>query len=346
MAFTHSSYARAVPPTADFPKSFFVLLLSFAGEFSMADEKWIAGLHGDMPVNAAAKLTLTARLGAVRDRLPAAVFHADADIENVHQLRVSTRRAAAALRIFADCLPARLCERTRKTLRSLRRSAGAARDWDVFLDMVQTRLAKAPLKERTGLVFLLGFAYCQRESAQEQLRTAHEAKAEPFALAIAEVTETLEQADDTGKTLRDLAGALLAQLLRELETAAHADLQSYEALHKVRILGKQLRYAMEIFETCFAAELRQSYYPAIAEMQEILGLANDSFTAFERLNGLRTRLINAQPKQWPRFRDGFEALLHFHERRLPQQRHKFEKWWRAWLKSGAEKAFAELIRGT
>src|SRR5258707_8114058 len=120
----------------------------------MADEKWIAGLRGDMSVTAAARLVLAMRLGAVHERLPAAVFHADADMENVHQLRVSTRRAAAALRIFADCLPARLCEKTRKTLRALRRSAGAARDWDVFLDMVQTRSAKAPLKERTGLVFL------------------------------------------------------------------------------------------------------------------------------------------------------------------------------------------------
>src|SRR5262245_4833143 len=98
----------------------------------MADEKWIAGLRGDMSVAAAAKLALALRLGAVYQRLPAAVFHANADVENVHQLRVSTRRAAAALRIFADCLPARLHEKTRKTLKALRRSAGEARDWDVF----------------------------------------------------------------------------------------------------------------------------------------------------------------------------------------------------------------------
>src|SRR5438552_2313389 len=104
----------------------------------MADEKWIAGLRGDMPGSEAARRTLTLRLGAVRDRLPAAVFHADEDVEHVHQLRVSTRRAAAALRLFADCLPERMHKKTRKSLKALRRSAGEARDWDVFLEMLQS----------------------------------------------------------------------------------------------------------------------------------------------------------------------------------------------------------------
>jgi CHAD domain-containing protein len=113
----------------------------------------------------------------------------------------------------------------------------------------------------------------------------------------------------------------------------------------VRILGKQLRYAMEIFESCFAPEFRHKYYPAVVEMQEILGLANDSHGTCQRLNALRTRLMRTQPKQWPHYREGIEVLLYFHERRLPQQRRKFERWWRAWLKSGAEAAFAELIRG-
>ena len=146
----------------------------------MADEKWIAGLRGDMSVTAAARLVLAVRLGAVHERLPAAVFHADSDVENVHQLRVSTRRAAAALRIFADCLPTRVHEKTRKTLRSLRRSAGEARDWDVFLEMMQSRLARAHAKERTGLVFLFGYAQCNREAAQDWLHSP-DAKADDFA---------------------------------------------------------------------------------------------------------------------------------------------------------------------
>ena len=119
-----------------------------------------------------------ARLGVVRDRLPDAVFHAEEDMEYVHQLRVGTRRAAAALRIFRRLLAQAPRRKTRKNLRTLRRSAGEARDWDVFLDMLQTRLARCPLKQRRGLDFLLGFAHWQRVLAQEHFQDAHEAKAE------------------------------------------------------------------------------------------------------------------------------------------------------------------------
>jgi CHAD domain-containing protein len=310
----------------------------------MADEKWIADLNGDMAVAEAARVTLALRLGVVRDRLPAAVFHASADIENVHQLRVSTRRATAALRIFASCLPVRIYEKTRKTMRALRRSAGAARDWDVFLTEIESRLGKAPAPQRPGLVFLFGFAQARRDLAQEQLQAAYHAKAEDFAGCIDEVIAALAEERDGGVTLRDLAGTIVPELLRELETAARADLTSYDALHKVRILGKQLRYAMEVFESCYGSEFRQKYYPAVVEMQDILGLANDSYTAGERLGGLRTRMLNARSRQWRRCQPGLDMLVSFHERRLPQQRHKFEKWWRAWLKSGAEQAFADLIR--
>jgi CHAD domain-containing protein len=309
----------------------------------MADEKWIAGLIGDMPAHEAARLTLSLRLGVVRDRLPAAVFHADDDVEHVHQLRVGTRRAAAALRIFAPCLPERLYQKTRKTLRALRRSCGEARDWDVFLDMLQARLTKAPPKQRRGLDFMLGFAHGQRVLAQDHLRQAFSANGDKFTLRIQQVSQALETSRDSSQTLRDLAYPMLTELLRELETAARGDLQKYEALHQVRIFGKQLRYAMEIFESCFVSELRHRFYPAVVEMQEILGLANDSYTACQRLNALRARLMRTQPKQWPHFQEGIEVLLRFHERRLPLQRKKFETWWKAWLKSGAESAFADLI---
>ena len=310
----------------------------------MADDKWIADLHSDMPVSEAAKKVLALRLGMVRDRLPSAVLQADEDIEHVHQLRVATRRAAAALRIFAECLPARLCKKTRSALRGLRRSAGEARDWDVFLEMLQARLQRAPVKQRRGLDFLLGFAHGQRVLAQEHLRQAHEAKADKFTLRIQQVAQVFNETVPANRTLRDLGAAVLAELVRELESAARGNLQQYEALHHVRILGKQLRYAMEIFASCFVPEFRKRYYPAIVEMQDILGLANDSHVACQRLEALRARLLRTQPKQWPQYREGIEVLLRFHERRLPQQRKKFEQWWQAWLTSGAEQGFAKLIQ--
>jgi CHAD domain-containing protein len=310
----------------------------------MADEKWIAGLRGDMPASEAARKVLALRLAVVRDRLPSAVFHAEDDAEHVHQLRVGTRRAAAALRIFVSCLPDRLWRKTRNALRTLRRSAGAARDWDVFLEMLQTRMTKVDAKQKRGLDFLLGFAHGERVLAQDHLHEAYDDAADKFTLRIEQVLQALDADADTGPSLRELAAPMLAELLHELDTAARGDLHAYEALHQVRILGKQLRYAMELFESCYPPEFRGRYYPAVVEMQEILGLANDSHVAGQRLSALRARLMRTQPKQWPAYQHGIDVLMRFHERRLPEQRRKFERWWQEWVQSGAERVFGELIQ--
>jgi CHAD domain-containing protein len=149
---------------------------------------------------------------------------------------------------------------------------------------------------------------------------------------------------DLPHTLAELARPLLSGLLRELEEAASGDLDDYAHLHRVRIVGKRLRYAMEVFADCFAAPFREQFYPAVEQMQEILGNANDSHVASQRLEALRARLQVVQPAQWKRYRPGIEKLLRHHRERVPRERGHFEQWWRRWQKSGAETAFAGLLK--
>ena len=63
----------------------------------MAEGKWISDLMATTPLADAARLTLGVRLEVVRDYLQQALHQADKDPEYVHQLRVGTRRAVAAL---------------------------------------------------------------------------------------------------------------------------------------------------------------------------------------------------------------------------------------------------------
>src|SRR5580704_16113317 len=101
---------------------------------TMADGKWITDLTASTPLVDAARRVLSVRLEVVHDYLPLALHHWKEDPEHVHQLRVGTRRAGAALAIFATCLPGKMHRRLRKHLRQIRRAAGAARDWDVFIE--------------------------------------------------------------------------------------------------------------------------------------------------------------------------------------------------------------------
>src|SRR5207245_10588330 len=135
-------------------------------------------------------------------------------------------------------------------------------------------------------------------------------------------------------TLMDLAAPLLSALLSDLEEAAGADLSDYRRLHRVRILGKRLRYAMEVFANCFPRPFREKFYPAVEEMQDILGRANDSYVASQRLQALCAKIAVVRPEDWKRLRPGIEALLKVHERRLPAERRRFLGWWRRWPRSG------------
>jgi CHAD domain-containing protein len=295
----------------------------------MADGKWIRGLTPDLPLDEAARRVLLLRLEVVREFLPLARTQAERDPEYVHQLRVGTRRADAALRIFRCCLPGKLYRAARERLRVIRKAAGAARDWDVFRESLRERLDTAGKAERAGLDVLVGYALGQRDAAQAALAALEQDVNEPFADFVTATVDAVHNAERGHTDLIDLARTLMPALLGRLDQAAAGDLGDYVRLHQVRIAGKRLRYAMEVFVVCFAPAFRESVYPQIEEMQETLGLANDSHVASERLARLAEGLGGCATT-WARARAGVEALRHFHEERLQQQRQAFLTWWEAW----------------
>jgi CHAD domain-containing protein len=298
----------------------------------MADGKWISGLTPAMSVEEAARVVLAARLEIVRHYLPLAVGEPEKDVEHVHHLRVSTRRAGAAIRIFKDCLPGGDRKKLRQRLRAIRRAAGEARDWDVFLLDLHTRAEAATQRQRPGYDFLIGYATAQRESCQEHLEGADPDAGESLRDLIKETLEKLHapKDDSAPRTLGELAQPLLSHLWAKIEEQVQGDLEDYEHLHQVRILGKRLRYAMEVFADCYPLAFKQALYPAIEEMQEVLGNANDSHVATERIGALRDRLQAWDPRSHKRYRPALDALLRFHQRRVPQERKRFLKWWKDW----------------
>lgn len=307
------------------------------------DEKWIKGLTPGMHVASAARHVLGVRLQAVEARLGPALHQSDDDPEHVHQLRVSTRRAAIAVRIFGDCLPKKICEKINQLLKTLRRAAGQVRDWDVFLESSIPHKARPSAQLRPGLDFLQGFVQGQRAAAQVQL-IEQTCNSESKLLRVRKSTlRALDSALRDGGVIT-LARSMLRRLLDDLVAAAGQDLHDYEHLHRVRILGKRLRYAMEVFACCFPKPFRDKIYVSVEEMQEILGFANDSHVASNHLEALRTRLSKTQPGEWKRLRPGVEKLLHFHRRRLVEQRQAFEKWWAAWHGSATESLLRKYVK--
>jgi len=311
----------------------------------VADGKWISDLTPEMALLDAARHVLFVRLQVVRDYLPKVVYHPDEDPEYVHQLRVATRRSDAAVRIFRSCLSDKAYKGMRGRLRLVRRAAGNVRDWDVFLIELRSRFQDAPTKEASGLDFLIGYSLSQRNLALTQLQaTGHEQISE-FEDFITDTIMNLRLAQDVDPkaSLFDLARPLLSGLRENLEHLASGDLNDYPHLHQVRIAGKRLRYAMEIFADCFPSSFKEELYPQIEAMQEILGRANDSHVGLERLAGLRGWLRQHWAEDWKRLQPGIEGLLRYHQRRLPQERRRFLQWWEKWGKHGSEELLTTLV---
>jgi CHAD domain-containing protein len=311
----------------------------------MADGKWIGGLDAEMHPAQAARHVLAVRLEVVRRRLRPALDEPDHDPQHVHQLRVATRRADAALRIFEDCLPRKACKRARKRLKRLRRAAGAVRDWDVFLADLQSRGKRPRAAELPGMDLLAGISAGQRAAAHQGLVDAGEGHLADLDGLIAATVESVRPSPGAaaGETLLNRGRQLLGCLLGELERSAAGDLQDDAQLHQVRIAGKRLRYAMEVFIACYPPFFAGELYPRVEQMQEMLGTANDSRVAGDRLDRLAESLAKRQPQAWRRWKAGVEALRRFHTRRLTQQRRNFLRWWKEWTGPATRERWALLI---
>lgn len=304
----------------------------------MTVNKWIPELTADLPVADAARLALTLRFDTVRHFLPLALQEAEKDVEHIHQLRVSTRRARACLDIFADCLPKKVYRSARKQLRTLRRLAGAARDWDVFLADLRARPRPKQVSWRPGVDFLLGYGLARRHEAQVPLDAAGKCVPEEFAVAAARTVATVSAPEQRKpRTLGDLAGPLVSSLLQDLSDAANDGLNEYDQLHAVRIVGKRLRYGIEILGECLDSDFKRRVYPMIEEMQEVLGSINDNHLACERLS-LVSSTLAAWKGDAARLLPGVAAALRSHQRSLARERKRFLKLWKQWQEKGVAAA--------
>lgn len=300
----------------------------------MADGKWIAGLTPEMSVAEAAKAVLSTRFEVVRQELPLSVERPYHNPEHVHQLRVGTRRAAAALRVFKDCFPRKQLKPVKDHLRLIRQAAGDARDWDVFRLGLPNAKALSAGAAKPALDFLLGYALGERTAAQIHLADVV-ANDGPKFMELSQALPELAGAprsDDPPTNFGTLAATQFGLLLGAFDDAAKANPTEPHELHQLRILGKRTRYALEIFVDCFPPAFRETVYPAVEKAQELLGEIQDAAVGRDRLTALRDKVKAAVPDEWPRLQKGFEGLIASMRTKLPQGRKAFQAWRKDWDK--------------
>jgi CHAD domain-containing protein len=304
--------------------------------------KWISDLTAETPVADAARRVMTFRLEAVRDSLGQALRESEQSPDHVHQLRVATRRAAAALDVFSDCLPPKVYKAARRQLRTFRRAAGEARDWDVLLARLMKVTPEQSADDRAGLDMLIGYAVAHRIPAQTRLKSVCRDYPFGFERFMAETVGAIRFKRAGAEPLASFARPLLARLLEELNLAQLRNKDDYEQLHKIRITGKRLRYAMEIFVDCFGPALRRQLCPVVGDLQELLGLVNDHFVAAQLYSELTANLRLCLPHGSHQYLGVICRFLKYHESQMVAGRRKFDQWWDRWQQPEVQLAVAEF----
>jgi CHAD domain-containing protein len=299
--------------------------------------KWIEDSASDDPVDEVGRRALAGRLDFVWHFLSRAAAD-DHQPEDVHQLRVATRRAMAALEIFRALLPRRRARKMKKQLKRIRRAAGDARD----LDVLAARLKKdQTCHEVDRSAKLQHFVSQLRQHAQPAIEKlhAHLSAKDRFArraqALIARLRVRSAEGSTESYTFAEAAWQGLRPLVDRFFAAADADLGQAGALHGLRICGKRVRYAMEIFVGAFGPEMRQEIYPIVAEIQEKLGKINDHVTAANLFAGWLDRVED------PNVADLLRPLIAAERQAIDQGRHDFLAWWTAGRSADLRSRFAD-----
>jgi CHAD domain-containing protein len=285
--------------------------------------KWIEGFGPDSDARALALAALENRLSAVSYWLPAAAYCAEHDVEHVHHLRVSTRRALAALKLFRDWLPPKRAGRVKNQLKKVRQAAGEARDLDVFAERLKGE-HQSENHDRVELV-VAEVAHRRRAVQPEIERVADRLRRDDRLVRM--VGKLLARIPRPGGEngaqipLRTWAAWRLAEVADELFQAAPDDLRDTAALHRFRIAGKRLRYVIELLAGGLNAEVRETHYPVVETLQEHLGKINDHAWAAAELRDLVADSTD------PARNAAFQAAAQRESERLEAALREFHDWW-------------------
>jgi CHAD domain-containing protein len=207
------------------------------------------------------------------------------DAENLHQLRVASRRVRAFLRVARELVDAGWAAELNAALRAFGQASGDARDVDVLLEHLQSEAPTLGAPDSEAALQLIRMLERDRDDLQSHLEATldsreHRALLEQLALPVEEAAEPSE------RTLADLAGRELRRLVAQVRALGKAPAE--EKLHELRIRVKRVRYAAELGGLRGGGRTTR-VIEAATSLQDILGGHQDAVVAEERIRGLARR---------------------------------------------------------
>jgi CHAD domain-containing protein len=249
--------------------------------------------------------------------------------EQVHRMRIATRRMRVALRLFKEMLPGRAAKQFRDELRWFARALGEVRDLDVYAENFRDYREAVPPEQQHELG---GYELHLRRTRAEARGRLSEIFADPRREALlGDLAALLEGGpprnalrrwrsfrvkDGTGEYLRK-SFKRLRKLGRKVDGRMPA-----EKLHELRIRAKRFRYEIELFAGVYPKLDKAAR--ATKELQDLLGEHQDACTASARLHDYAECF---EPGSESATASALERLRAQQERKAADARERFSDEW-------------------
>jgi len=269
-------------------------------------------------------------------------------LEDVHAMRVATRRQRAAWRVFGAAFRSGRTKRYRTGLRDVATRLGAVRDLDVLLEAADAYRADLPVAEQRALEPLLDEWRTHRDDAR--LLLIRELDSEGYRRWLDDYRDFVRT---EGAAVLPV-GATQPHRIRDTTASrvwiAYEQVRGYEAvlrwadvetLHELRIAGKWLRYTLEFVREALGDE-SSPLIARVTALQDHLGLLNDANVAASMA---RTFLVEHAGDLSALESAAIGRYLASREREVARLRRSVGPTWRGVAGIGFRRALGRVVAG-
>ncbi len=236
-------------------------------------------LRPDMESREAARVIYSNLLTTMQANIQGIVD--DLDSEFLHDFRVAIRRTRSGLSLIKDVLDQAVIARFKDDFRYLGRITGPVRDLDVYLLMEDNYKARLPEHLQEGLH--LFFDDLARKRSREQKKLVRALKGQRCQAILQDWQQYLEDDDDAyqvgnsqkpvGVQANSIITKRFQRILRDGKSIGPDSPD--EELHRLRIQGKKMRYALEFFSSLYPQQEMKALIKHFKMLQNNLGDFND-----------------------------------------------------------------------
>ena len=210
---------------------------------------------------------------------------AGTDAEELHAMRVATRRQRAAWRVFGDAFDPKRTARHRKRLRFVAADLGAVRDLDVLIESIEAYQGQQPEAEAAALEPLVRSWRVRREAARAVL--VRELDGERYGRWLDGYLAFVQAEGQGVHAVGPTEPHRVRDTMPSKVWSAYQSLRAYEpvmrwadvtTLHDLRIAAKWLRYTLEFVREALGRDAGPVIEKVVA-LQDHLGWLHDADVA-------------------------------------------------------------------